>query len=103
VRVYDCLGTPAPGVQVSIDPSARDSRTSLYYVGAPGITDPADAGDASTSSSGLAVFINVLAPDAGYLLVPITATPLGLGMPASRESPFVQAGVTTEVEMPPTP
>jgi hypothetical protein len=54
-------------------------------------------------SPGLAVFINVLAPDAGYLLVPITATPLGLGMPASRESPFVQAGVTTEVEMPPTP
>ncbi len=102
-RVYDCLGNPAPNVQVSIDPLVVDSRTAVIYGGSAGPLSLGDAGLAATDSTGIAYFVNVLAPDAGKLIVPATATPLGLGVVSSRELPFVQAGVNTQVEMPPTP
>jgi hypothetical protein len=102
MRVYDCLGTPAPDVHVDIDPLRQDSHTSVYYPGGLAMSIPAGA-DAGTNVTGNAIFFNVLAPDAGHVALTVTATPLGLGRVSSRETPGVQLGVNTEVEMPPTP
>jgi hypothetical protein len=61
----------------------------------------ADAG--VTNTSGLAAFFNVPAPDAGFVNVSLTATPVGLGRVSSARTVGVHAGVNSQVEMPPTP
>ncbi|MGO9833602.1 MAG: hypothetical protein ACLP1X_05250 [Polyangiaceae bacterium] len=106
MRIEDCLGTPAPGVRVSLDvsedPAAQefqDSGISVYYNGA---VDPEDAGS-TTTSQGVAIFLNVPAPDAGSGSVLLTATPVGLGKASSHTSVQVQGGVVVSTTMPPTP
>jgi hypothetical protein len=101
MRVYDCLGTPAVGVQVASD--THDPQTSIWYSGM-NTTTPASAANSNvTNNSGLAIFFGVPAPDAGGVNVTLTATPVGLGKHSSEESVSVQAGVITTVEMTPTP
>jgi hypothetical protein len=92
MRVVDCMGNPAPDVQVALDHT--DPSTTLYYGG----------GDAGTSSTGLAFFINVPAPATSPPLnVTMTATPVALGRPASTQTFGIQAGINTQVEVCPTP
>lgn len=101
MRVYDCLGTPAPDVQVASD--TQDSQTVVYYSGANSATSVSTITANATGSTGIAAFINVPAPDAGAVNVRLTATPVGLGKASSEETVGVQAGVVTVVGMTPTP
>ena len=87
--VHDCLGSQAPGVQVTTS-GVGDSGMNVYYqVGS-------EAG--ATPQNGQATFLNV--PPG---LVTLTATPLALGKPSSVEVVNVVAGTFTGVYMVPTP
>ncbi|MGO9834867.1 MAG: hypothetical protein ACLP1X_11670 [Polyangiaceae bacterium] len=88
VVVHDCLGSYAPGVQVTTDNS--DPRILEFYQFGSEAT--------GTPSNGLAVFINV--PPG---LLSLTATPNTLGTPSSQFTVNVAAGTLTEVGMFPTP
>ena len=85
--VYDCLGSLAAGVQVR--------TTNLSDAGGVSVEGVTDAG---TSSSGLISFDN-MPPGSSTL----TATPRGLGKPASVFTANVAAGTLTGVDMFPTP
>jgi hypothetical protein len=103
LRVYDCLGTAASNVQVALEPDVQDSLTTVWYDPNSSATPSSEAGDAGTNGAGLAIFQNVLAPDAGVRNVMVTATPMGLGKVSSYQGLSIQASVITAVEMPPTP
>jgi hypothetical protein len=111
-RVYDCLGVPAPGVQVSLPTQHENSATGLWYIGHPALLAAADSAlpDAGAtlaggSFAGEGLFINVplLDESASYENVLVTATPLSLGRASSQVVTQIRAGVLTEVELVPTP
>lgn len=83
--IHDCIGSPAPGVQIAIN-------------GSPAGVSVLSATDAGTPSGGLIVFDNV--PPGSITL---TATPVGLGRVAAQVTLTVAAGTLTEVAMFPTP
>jgi hypothetical protein len=101
MRVLDCLGTPAPGVQVAIN--TQDPETTVWLSGASSATSASAINNNSTNDTGLAAFFNVPAPDAGFVNVALTATPMSLGKVSSYKTVGVQAGINSQVEMPPTP
>ena len=98
MRVFDCLGNPAGGVRVSMDPTAKDSHTTVCYLQDGNQYCDFDSGT-GTRPSGLALFLNVV-PDAGH--VSLTATPIGFGAPSSVESVDLQARVISTIDMWPT-
>jgi len=108
MHIEDCLGTPAPGVQVSFDlsedPAAQDSQDSGIVVYYSGANEPKSTSSTTTSNGGgVALFLNVPAPDAGAASVLLTATPAGLGKGSSHAGVTVQAGTISATTMPPTP
>jgi hypothetical protein len=106
IRVLDCMGVLAPGVQVSLDKT--DSQTLVLYNGltaAAPATESTGPDAGATNRTGTAWFFNVplAAVDSSYEYVTVTATPIGLGRPSSRNGVPIHAGVDTEVGMLPTP
>jgi hypothetical protein len=88
--VYDCLGSPAPGVQVT--PSSNDMLINTFYY------QPVGSEVESTQSSGTVIFFNV--PPG---LLTLTATPGALDKASSQVTVNVAAGTETAVYMFPTP
>jgi cellulase/cellobiase CelA1 len=84
-----------------------DPTTRIWYPGTPTLFSVTDAGptDAATGATGIAVFTSVPVADAAVAgeNVELTATPIGLGRYSSRIVAPVQAGIFTQVEMPPSP
>jgi hypothetical protein len=101
MRAFDCLGTPATGVQFAS--GASDAMTTIWYSGVNTTTPLSEPTTNATNSSGLAIVFHVPAPDAGAVNVSLTATPVGLGKPSSRESVSVRAGIDSIAQMTPTP
>jgi hypothetical protein len=87
--VKDCLGFPAPGVQVKVD---GDQTGIERWYGTLNLSATA------TDATGLVGFFNV--PVGDRLL---TATPIGLVRPSSLFEVASQAGVITETQIYPTP
>jgi hypothetical protein len=88
--VFDCLGSPAPGVKVTS--SSNDMMISTFYY------QPVGSEVESTLSSGVAGLFNV--PPG---LVTLTATPVALGKQSSQITVNVQAATSTGFYMFPTP
>jgi hypothetical protein len=86
-QVHDCLGSPAPGVEITTD--SNDHQISIFY----------NAGEAiASSSSGIVSIFNV--PPG---VVTLTATPVALRKTASVVTVNVAAGTITGASMFPTP
>ena len=84
--VYDCLGHPSPGAQVTL------STTFTNEFNTSGVAATV------TGQDGIVIFDNVPAGP-----VDLTAVPPAIGMPSSKVSVNVQAGAVTELLMWPTP
>jgi hypothetical protein len=103
--VFDCLGNPASGVALSLDPPPDPSTVAFYG------TSPQLLQNDVTDRSGIGGFLNVPVsanlPDAmstGVGAVTITARPAALmGMASSQVTVAIQAGTATEAAMFPTP
>jgi hypothetical protein len=90
-QAFDCAGNPAAGVEVTTDIGDPNLQIRELY-GVTGLKATA------TDSTGIALFVNV-PPGVGSL----TATPVAIGKPSSRQSIQVQAGTWSYMPMVVTP
>jgi hypothetical protein len=88
-EVVDCMGAPAPGVALSLEP--LDSDVVIIHSFSPGQS-------ATSGSLNTAFMFNVPAG-----AVNVIATPQALGRPSSKQAISVRAGWAAEVSMLPTP